>query len=74
MPETFPGISFDEEGVCNYCRDYTKVSVLGEEALKQELSKYQGKGEKYDCLVPISGGRDSSFTLYQIVKKYGMRS
>jgi hypothetical protein len=74
LPETFPGISFDEEGICNYCRDYTKVSVLGEEALKQELSKYANKSEKYDCLVPISGGRDSSFTLYQIVKKYGMRS
>ncbi len=74
LPETFPGITFDEEGICNYCRDYPKISVLGEEALKQELSKYRGKGEKYDCLVPISGGRDSSFTLYQIVKKYGMRS
>jgi hypothetical protein len=74
LPETFPGISFDEEGVCNYCRDYTKVSVLGEVALKKELSKYVNKGEKYDCLVPISGGRDSSFTLYQIVKKYGVRS
>jgi hypothetical protein len=74
LPETFPGISFDEKGVCNYCKGYTKVSVLGEEALKQELSKYMNKGKKYDCLVPISGGRDSSFTLYQIVKKYGMRS
>jgi len=74
LPESFPGIKFDEEGVCNYCRDYTKVSVLGEEALKQELSKYVSKGEKYDCLVPISGGRDSSFTLCQIVKKYKMRS
>ncbi len=51
-----------------------KVSVLGEEALKQELSKYTNKGEKYDCLVPMSGGRDSSFTLHQIVKKHGMRS
>jgi glucosamine--fructose-6-phosphate aminotransferase (isomerizing) len=74
LPETFPGITFDEEGVCNYCRDYTKVSVLGEEELKRELSKYKGKGEDYDCLVPISGGRDSSFTLYQIVEKYEMRS
>lgn len=74
LPETFPRITFDEEGVCNYCRDYQKASVLGEEALKQELSQYAGKGEKYDCIVPISGGRDSTFVLYQIVKKFGMRS
>ncbi|MCJ7635643.1 hypothetical protein MUP77_25035 [Candidatus Bathyarchaeota archaeon] len=73
LPETFPGIRFDEQGVCNYCRDYKKAEVKGEEALKQILSKYRGKGEKYDCIVPISGGRDSAFTLHQIVKKYGMR-
>ena len=74
LPETFPGITFDDEGVCSYCRNYEKANVLGEEALENELSKYRDKGEKYDCLVPISGGRDSSFTLYQIVKKYKMRS
>lgn len=72
LPETFPGISFDQEGVCNYCHDYQKASVFGEEALGQELSKYVGKGEKYDCLVPISGGRDSSFVLHHIVNKYRM--
>ena len=74
LPETFPGISFDEKGVCNYCKDYTKVEVLGEEALERELLRYRGKGETFDCLVPISGGRDSSYILYQIVKKFKMRS
>ena len=38
------------------------------------LSKYRGKGRKYDCIVPISGGRDSAYTLHQMVKKYGMRT
>lgn len=60
--------------MCNYCRDHKKIEVKGEEALLQELSKYRGKGEKYDCIVPISGGRDSAYTLHQIVKKYGMRT
>lgn len=74
LPETFPGITFDREGTCNYCGDYKKVKVKGEEALQQKLSRYRNKGEKYDCLVPISGGRDSSFVLHQIVKKYSMRA
>jgi len=68
LPETFPGIEFDEEGVCNYCRHYEKVEVKGEEALRQVLEQYRGKGERYDCWVPIGGGRDSSFDLHQVVK------
>ena len=74
LPETFPGIEFDEDGVCNYCRDYEPVKVFGEEALEKVLDQYRNKGEKYDCVVPISGGRDSSFTLYSIVKKFNMRA
>jgi hypothetical protein len=37
------------------------------------LSKYRDKGRKYNCIVPISGGRDSAYTLHQMVRKYGMR-
>jgi len=74
LPETFPGISFDADGVCNYCRDYRKVEVRGEAALVDLLSKYRGKGREYDCIVPISGGRDSAYTLHQMVKKYCMRT
>jgi len=73
LPETFPGIIFDEKGVCNYCRNYRKVQVEGEKALEQVLSKYRNRGEKYDCIVPISGGRDSSYVLHQMVTKYKMR-
>jgi hypothetical protein len=74
LPETFPGIEFDEDGVCNYCRSYQKIQVKGERELEKELTRYRGKGEKFDCLVPISGGRDSSFVLHQIVRKYNMRA
>ena len=73
LPETFPGIEFDENGVCNYCLNYEPVKIFGEEEFKKVLSKYRNKGEKYDCIVPISGGRDSSFVLHQMVKKYKMR-
>lgn len=73
LPETFPGIEFDGDGICNYCLDYEPVEVYGEEELEKVLSKYRGRGEKYDCIVPISGGRDSSFVLHQMVRKYRMR-
>jgi len=74
LPETFPGISFDEDDVCNYCRTYKPVKVLGEESLVRVLEKYRGKGNRYDCVVAISGGRDSAFVLHQIVTKYKMRA
>ena len=74
LPETFPGIKFDEEGVCNYCLGHKKVEVNGEEALRKALSQYRGRGKKYDCIVPISGGRDSSYALHQIVRKHKMRA
>jgi len=73
LPETFPGIDFDDDGVCNYCRSYEPVRVSGEEELLKELSKYRGRGEKYDCIVAISGGRDSAYVLHQMVTKYDMR-
>lgn len=73
LPETFPGIEFNENGVCNYCLNYEPVKVFGEKEFKKVLSKYRNKGEKYDCIVPISGGRDSSFVLHQMVKRYKMR-
>jgi len=73
LPETFPGIEFDESGVCNYCLEYEPVKVYGEEEFRKVLDKYRNTGGNYDCLVPISGGRDSSFVLCQMVKKYKMR-
>lgn len=73
LPETFPGIEFDENGVCNYCLDYVPVRAFGEEELVRVLDRFRGKGAKYDCIVPISGGRDSAFVLHQMVRKYGMR-
>ena len=74
LPETFPGIEFNEDGVCNYCLHYEPVKVYGEDKLRKVLDGFRGKGVKYDCIVPISGGRDSAFTLHQIVKKHGMRT
>ena len=73
LPEQTPNISFDDHGVCNYCDTYQPVSYEGEAAFLEELSRFRGKGDKYDCLVPISGGRDSSYVLLRMVKDFGLR-
>lgn len=82
LPETFPGISFDGSGVCNFCIDYAaqekeaeeqNVHFTSEEEVKEALKKYKGLNRKYDLLVPLSGGVDSCFTLIQIVEKFGLK-
>jgi len=72
LPETFPGIRYDNAGVCNYCNEYEPINVYGEDKLIKLLDAQKNKGEKYDCLVPISGGRDSSYVLHQIIKQFDM--
>ena len=72
LPETYPEISYDEQGVCNHCRSFKSIVYKGEEALRKLFEENTGSG-KWDCLVPLSGGRDSTYTLYNLVKKYGRR-
>jgi hypothetical protein len=74
LPEVYPNIIFDEQGECNYCKAHQKIQYLGSSKLKDELTKYKKAAGKYDCLVPISGGKDSTFVLYQISKVYNLRA
>jgi len=68
LPSTFPFIQFDEKGVCNICRNYVrKNQPKSIEELKDLVDKYRSKDGRPDCLVPFSGGRDSTYTLH-IVK------
>jgi glutamine---fructose-6-phosphate transaminase (isomerizing) len=65
LPETMPYISFDEEGICSYCRDYEKRGnyLKGEKALNEFISHYQNNSGEPDVLIGFSGGRDSAFGL-----------
>ena len=74
LPETMPFISFDEEGVCSYCRDYeTRGSYLkGEKALEEFVSKYRSNSGDYDVLIGFSGGRDSAYGLDYIKNTLGL--
>lgn len=77
LPETHETIVFDEQGVCNICRQHEyKQTVTDWAAKKKELDElvesYRGKYE-YDCIVPFSGGKDSTWTLHYLVKEYGVK-
>lgn len=79
--ERVAAISFDADGVCNYChqidglvRDYGTGSAEGEQrfaALVAEIKK-AGAGRKYDCVIGVSGGTDSSYMVY-LAKTWGLR-
>jgi N-acetyl sugar amidotransferase len=77
LPETHETIVFDAEGVCNVCRqhEYKRDSINWTER-KRDLSavieSYRGKYD-YDCIVPFSGGKDSTWTLYYLIKEYKLK-
>ena len=68
---------FDAEGVCNICRqqEHKKESIDWSQrkvALGVLIEQYRGK-YSHDCIVPFSGGKDSTYTLYHLVKEYGLK-
>jgi glutamine---fructose-6-phosphate transaminase (isomerizing) len=67
LPETMPMIHFDADGVCNFCHRYRRQKVRGPEALEEILRPHRSTGDRPDCLVGLSGGRDSTYALH-IVK------
>jgi glutamine---fructose-6-phosphate transaminase (isomerizing) len=73
LPVTFPFINFDDIGVCNFCNNYSKISYKGEAALMKVADSYRKSNGMAECLVPFSGGRDSSFALHYVVKELGLK-
>lgn len=73
MPETAKGITFDNEGVCNLCRNYKEFIPKGEEVLKQEIKDFVDENAEFNCVVPVSGGRDSAYVLYYVKKILGLK-
>jgi len=71
LPRDYPVITLDEHGVCTFCRDYEPYAVRGEDALWETVE--ERRGEKYDVLVPASGGRDSTYVLYKAAQRLGKR-
>lgn len=75
LPETVPFINFDEEGVCVDCRRQEQMSrrvYLGPEALRDAVEPYRSRDGGPDCLVPLSGGRDSCYALHYFKRVLNM--
>ena len=77
-------IIFDEEGVCEHCTNFynniqntwkTALNSSREKKLKNIAAeiKKKGKGNKYDCIIGISGGTDSSYMLHYIITELKLR-
>jgi N-acetyl sugar amidotransferase len=80
LDTTIPNIRFDENGVSQYCKIYDSLekeyplNSIGKEKLTRLVNhiKEKGKGKKYDCIIGVSGGTDSTYTLYKVIKE-GLR-
>jgi glucosamine--fructose-6-phosphate aminotransferase (isomerizing) len=72
LPATYPFISFDAEGVCNYCHEHVTQRVRGRDALMAELARFRRDDGTPDCIVAFSGGRDSSYGLHLLKTELGM--
>ncbi|MFH1005409.1 MAG: 7-cyano-7-deazaguanine synthase [Bacteroidota bacterium] len=70
MNAKIKGVLIGEDGICNYCREYLKFTPYGESKLLRIFKNARKKKRIYDVLVPISGGKDSTYVLYLAVKKY----
>lgn len=73
LPVTFPFIEFNREGVCNYCIGYKSKNLPKPISCLIELVEpYRNKSGNPDCIVPFSGGRDSTFTLHHVKRTLNM--
>ena len=73
MPYTKPDLHIDEEGICNACRNIEIRQVIDWDVRKEELiqilDRYRSKGgSNYDCIVPVSGGKDSTYQTIRLLE------
>ena len=78
IPETQEGVKFDELGICQACQSSEQKIHIDWVAREKDLRRIldtakASAGNNYDCIVPISGGKDSTFQLHVLTKVYGMK-
>lgn len=80
LPETFPGIKFTQEGICNHCEreknlkvDSIKKKFEYRQKLDDLLQDIKGQAPAYDAIMAYSGGKDSSYTMKLIKERYDLR-
>jgi N-acetyl sugar amidotransferase len=77
IPETQDAITFDKEGVCDVCRNnqYKNERIDWQKKEKEFIdliSPFRNKGQ-YDCIIPFSGGKDSTFQAYTLIRKFKLK-
>jgi hypothetical protein len=72
LPETMPYIEFDADGVCSYCRRHLPIKTRGRDALEEIIGPHRRHDGRPDCVVGISGGRDSMYGLHYVKTVLGM--
>ena len=73
MPDTKPDLFIDEEGICSACRSFERRTDVDWESRREELlhilDKYKStNGKRWDCIVPVSGGKDSTFQVVRMLQ------
>ena len=78
IPETQEGVKFDDLGICQACQSSEQKSISTGWSGKNDYRRLlpmrrNGASSNYDCIIPISGGKDSTFQLHVLTKLYGMK-
>ncbi len=73
LNESIEDVSIGEDGICNHCCNFKAFEPLEHQELLHIFNWAKQKNRKYDVLVPISGGKDSTYVLYLAVKKYKLK-
>lgn len=71
--ETYPGMTFNEKGICNICLTRGRAKKRGRTELLNSIEPYRNRDSQYDCIVGVSGGRDSAFAAHYAVKVLNLR-
>ena len=76
-PDIKPGLEFDNEGMCGACKNNELKSTVDWASRKSQLleiiEKYKSKtGSRYDCIIPVSGGKDSTYQAYMMKEEFGL--
>lgn len=79
MPDTKPGVSLDARGLCNACRSQEQKRAIDWKARERELEAIVAEIKAqnhpfYDCVVPVSGGKNSWYQALTMVKKFGLKA
>jgi glucosamine--fructose-6-phosphate aminotransferase (isomerizing) len=74
MPSFLPGSSFNRKGECHWCQiGFPCYQPKGSDSLREFLNRLKGKSGTADCLVGVSGGKDSCYVLLELKLTFGMR-